>query len=76
MKFISIDIFFSWIRCKICFISSILFLFSLLQASSLPCLALSPSPGSTVLDACAAPGNKTIGLANYLENNGFVFYFN
>ncbi|CAF4081115.1 unnamed protein product [Rotaria sp. Silwood2] len=43
------------------------------KASCLPCLALSPPPGSTVLDACAAPGNKTICLANYLKNNGILY---
>ncbi|CAF4212763.1 unnamed protein product [Rotaria socialis] len=43
------------------------------KASCLPCLALSPPPGSTVLDACAAPGNKTICLANYLKNKGVLY---
>ncbi|CAF0995406.1 unnamed protein product [Adineta ricciae] len=43
------------------------------KASCLPCLALSPSPGSIVLDACAAPGNKTICLANYLKNQGTLY---
>lgn len=37
----------------------------------MPCQALSPPPGSVVLDACAAPGNKTICLANSLDNRGF-----
>ncbi|CAF0985147.1 unnamed protein product [Adineta steineri] len=43
------------------------------KASCLPCLALSPPPGSIVLDACAAPGNKTICLANYLRNKGKLY---
>ena len=34
------------------------------RASCLPALALSPPPGATVVDACAAPGNKTTHLAS------------
>jgi putative methyltransferase len=33
------------------------------RASCLPARALAPKPGWTVLDACAAPGNKTTHLA-------------
>lgn len=43
------------------------------KASCLPCQALSPPPGSVVLDACAAPGNKTICLANSLDNRGILY---
>lgn len=31
---------------------------------------LSPEPGSTVLDMCAAPGMKTTHLAAHLKNQG------
>jgi 16S rRNA C967 or C1407 C5-methylase (RsmB/RsmF family) len=33
------------------------------RASCLPALALAPPPGASVVDACAAPGNKTTQLA-------------
>ena len=33
---------------------------------------LDPPPGSHVIDACAAPGNKTTQLASIMHNSGFV----
>ncbi|MFN0126196.1 MAG: RsmB/NOP family class I SAM-dependent RNA methyltransferase [Verrucomicrobiales bacterium] len=34
------------------------------------CALLAPSPGQTVLDACAAPGGKAALLAQFMENQG------
>lgn len=34
---------------------------------------LNPLPGSTVLDMCAAPGNKTTQLAALLNDKGTVY---
>ncbi|KAK9862723.1 hypothetical protein WJX84_008837 [Apatococcus fuscideae] len=42
------------------------------KASCMPAQALSPEPGWTVLDCCAAPGNKTTHLAARLGNIGKV----
>lgn len=36
-------------------------------------LACTVEPGSTVLDACAGGGGKTIQLANHMEDNGSIF---
>ena len=33
---------------------------------------LDPKPGETVLDACAAPGGKTLAMANRMENEGKI----
>lgn len=45
------------------------------KASCIPAAVLAPPPGATVIDACAAPGNKTTHLAALLGNNGKLFAF-
>ncbi|EDO45380.1 predicted protein [Nematostella vectensis] len=45
------------------------------KASCLPAHVISLPPGAHVIDACAAPGNKSSHLAAKLNNNGRVFSF-
>lgn len=45
------------------------------KASCLPAFLLSPPVGAHVIDACAAPGNKTSQLAAIIQNKGKVFAF-
>lgn len=44
----------------------------ILQASCLPAHILAPSDDSHVIDACAAPGNKTTHLSSIMHNRGYV----
>ncbi|GIL96554.1 hypothetical protein Vretimale_2342 [Volvox reticuliferus] len=45
------------------------------KASCMPARALNPEPGWTVVDCCAAPGNKTTHLAAIMGNKGRVLAF-
>jgi len=45
------------------------------KASCMPAHALAPRPGWTVLDACAAPGNKTTHVAVQVGPSGRVLAY-
>ncbi|KAI3715647.1 hypothetical protein L6452_22633 [Arctium lappa] len=42
------------------------------KASSMVAVALGPKPGWEVIDACAAPGNKTVHLAALMKGEGKI----
>lgn len=42
-------------------------------SSCLPAYVLNPRQGATVIDACAAPGNKTTHLAMLMNNTGTIY---
>ncbi|XP_047971504.1 25S rRNA (cytosine-C(5))-methyltransferase NSUN5 isoform X1 [Salvia hispanica] len=42
------------------------------KGSSMPAVALDPKPGWEVIDACAAPGNKTVHLAALMKGKGKI----
>ena len=44
-------------------------------SSQAACAVLAPTPGSTVVDVCAAPGGKSFTLAEIMENRGKVLAF-
>lgn len=45
------------------------------KASCLPAFILNPPSGSVVIDACAAPGNKSSHLAAIMQNKGTIYSF-
>ena len=45
------------------------------ESSMLVAHVLTPEPGMTVIDACAAPGGKTTHIAQHMENRGRILAF-
>ncbi|KAL7717479.1 Methyltransferase NSUN5 [Entamoeba marina] len=45
------------------------------KPSCFPAYVLNPQQNSVVIDACAAPGNKTTHLANIMNNTGTIYAF-
>ncbi|KAG8058475.1 hypothetical protein GUJ93_ZPchr0002g25170 [Zizania palustris] len=45
------------------------------KASCMVAVALCPKPGWTVIDACAAPGNKTVHLAALMNGEGSIIAY-
>ncbi|MBR7142085.1 MAG: methyltransferase domain-containing protein [Clostridia bacterium] len=45
------------------------------EAAQLAVLAAGVKPGTVVVDACAAPGGKTLGMAMDMENRGSIHSF-
>lgn len=45
------------------------------EASTLAADTVNPKPGNLVVDVCAAPGGKTMAIAELMDNEGEVFAF-